>query len=169
MRMLFNKCSNCKGTNLVMTNRRQLAGATNSEIMTTILKKYAKCKLCECINLSEATFGEESNHANINVIVLINIYLKIFSWNLKITFLFVLINIKIPKMTFLLNVNVSLNDVLTKLKSILWPSLIVFWVRMCECLVKSLKIQINYLEELSRFLYLLWTFYAGFIVFCFGE
>ena len=68
MRMLFNKCSNCKGTNLVMTNRRQLAGATNSE-----------CKLCECINLSEATFGEESNHANINVIVLINIYLKIFS------------------------------------------------------------------------------------------
>ena len=51
--MLFNKCFNCKATNLVNIDKQQLPATRNCEIMTITLKKCVTCNFFEFVNLTE--------------------------------------------------------------------------------------------------------------------
>lgn len=51
--MLYNKCFNCKATNLVNIDKQQLPATRNCEIMTITLKKCVTCNFFEFVNLTE--------------------------------------------------------------------------------------------------------------------
>ena len=53
MSTLFNKCFNCKATNLVNIDKQQLPATRNCEIMTITLKKCVTCNFFEFVNLTE--------------------------------------------------------------------------------------------------------------------
>ena len=53
MSTLFNKCFNCKATNLVNIDKQQLPATRNCEIMAITLKKCVTCNFFGFVNLTE--------------------------------------------------------------------------------------------------------------------